>query len=50
MITDEMTPSPVVIFLADISGYTRFMLQHEKAARHSHVIISDLLETMIKRV
>jgi 2-polyprenyl-3-methyl-5-hydroxy-6-metoxy-1,4-benzoquinol methylase/class 3 adenylate cyclase len=40
----------VVIFLADISGYTRFMLQHEKARRHSHMIIGELLETMIKRV
>jgi class 3 adenylate cyclase len=36
-----------VIVLADISGYTRFMKLHGKAAVHAESIITDLLESVI---
>src|SRR5207253_1590318 len=33
---------------ADISGYTRFMTAHRKALSHSQMIITELLQTIIK--
>jgi arsenite methyltransferase len=44
------TTQPVLLLLADISGYTRFMVQHDKALRHSQTIVSELLESLIKKV
>ena len=38
-----MQPEPVAMIIADISGYTRFMLQHAKALRHSQMVVSGLL-------
>ncbi len=41
----------VVLVLADLSGYTRFMTSHDgKALRHSQTIIGDLLETLLRQV
>jgi arsenite methyltransferase len=40
------SPEQVVLLLADISGYTRFMLSHQKALAHSHMIIQALLNTI----
>src|SRR5438067_8477325 len=40
----------VVLLIADISGYTDFMLANEKALEHSHIIISELIETILKEV
>ena len=37
----------VVLVLADISGYTRFMKMHTTSLLHAEVIISELLETVI---
>jgi arsenite methyltransferase len=48
--TTHGTTQPVLLLLADISGYTRFMVQHDKALRHSHTIISELLESLIRKV
>lgn len=41
---------PVVLLLADISGYTRFMVAHEKSLRHSQTIIRALLESLMAQV
>ena len=42
--------APVVLFLADISGYTRFMLSHQKAPVHSQMIIAGLFETLMGQI
>lgn len=44
------TTQPVLLLLVDISGYTRFMLQHEKELRHSETIVRELLESLIGQV
>jgi 2-polyprenyl-3-methyl-5-hydroxy-6-metoxy-1,4-benzoquinol methylase len=41
---------PVVLFLADISGYTQFMLSHRKAPVHSQMIIAGLFETLMRQI
>ena len=42
---------PVVLVLADISGYTKFLVSHDdKASRHSDMIIRELLETLLRQV
>jgi len=40
----------VILLIADISGYTDFMLANEKSLEHSHRIISELLETILDEV
>src|ERR1051325_12061841 len=40
----------VVLLIADISGYTDFMLANEKSVEHSHIIIGELIETILKEV
>lgn len=40
-----MTPSPSLLYMPDISGFTAFV--HETELEHSQHIISDLLETLI---
>jgi arsenite methyltransferase len=42
--------TPVLMMLVDISGYTRFMLSHEKELRHSQTIIGELLESLLQQV
>ncbi|HSJ44189.1 MAG TPA: DUF2652 domain-containing protein [Euzebyales bacterium] len=44
------TTQPVLLMLADISGYTQFMLQHDAALRHSQTIIGELLESLIRQI
>jgi arsenite methyltransferase len=46
--TDEA--KQVLLVLADISGYTSFMVSHEKALRHSQTIIGALLEATMHEV
>lgn len=48
--TLEGTTQPVLLLLVDISGYTRFMLEHEKELRHSETIVRELLESLIGQV
>lgn len=43
------TTEPVVLLLADIGGYTRFMLEHAKAEEHGQMIVSTLLETILNQ-
>jgi len=40
----------VVLLIADISGYTSFMLANEKSLEHSHVIIGELVKTVLDEV
>ncbi len=41
----------VVLVLADVSGYTRFMTTHEnKSLRHSQMIVGELLETLLEQI
>lgn len=44
------TTQPVLLMLADISGYTQFMVQHDAALRHSQTIIGELLESLIRQI
>jgi arsenite methyltransferase len=40
----------VIMIIADISGYTRYMMAHQKALAHSQVIIGELLNTILEQV
>lgn len=40
----------VLLIIADISGYTRFMVANQTEIEHSHEIISALLEAIIGEV
>lgn len=41
---------PVLLMLVDISGYTKFMVSHDKELRHSQTIIGELLESLMRQV
>ncbi|UCF28430.1 MAG: DUF2652 domain-containing protein [Chloroflexota bacterium] len=40
----------VIFFIADISGYTRFVVANEKEMAHSQIIIRDLINTIISEI
>lgn len=46
----ESAAQPVLLMLVDISGYTKFMVSHDKELRHSQMIIGALLESLIDQV
>lgn len=48
--TIESAAQPVLLMLVDISGYTKFMVSHDKELRHSQMIIGALLESLIDQV
>ncbi len=48
--TAEPAVQPVLLMLVDISGYTRFMVSHDKELRHSQMIIGALLESLLDQV
>lgn len=41
---------PLVIILADIGGYTRFMLENQQSAVHGQQCITFLIETLLREV
>jgi len=43
-------PETVVLFIADISGYKRFMTANAKTLAHSHTIIAELVEHLLKGI
>jgi hypothetical protein len=43
-------PEPVMLIIADISGYTRYMTANAKTLAHSQAIITELVETIIEQV
>src|SRR5712692_8895435 len=44
------TEKNVLLLIADISGYTRFMTTREKALAHSQMIISELMNAVLEQV
>ena len=46
----EAREQGVVLILADISGYTKFMVANQTAAVHGQVIITLLIETILAEV
>lgn len=44
------TDSEFLLLIADISGYTRFMMTNRTARVHAHGIVADLLSAVIKEV
>ena len=44
------SPEPVLLIIADISGYTRYMTANAKTLAHSQVIITELVMAIIKAV
>lgn len=45
-----METKNVILVIADISGYTRFMLEHQKALVHGQMIISELMQFLVQQV
>jgi hypothetical protein len=43
-------PEPVLLIIADISGYTRYMTANAKTLAHSQTIITELVKTIIQVV
>lgn len=46
----EARQNELVIILADISGYTRFMMQDQLSAVHGQMCITFLIETLLREV
>jgi class 3 adenylate cyclase len=44
------SPEPVLLIIADISGYTRYMTANAKTLAHSQTLITELVESMIVQV
>ena len=42
-------PKSVVLLICDISGYTRFMLANHEAQMHGYVIISELMQALLRQ-
>jgi class 3 adenylate cyclase len=40
----------VVLILADISGYTKFMVENQLSAMHGQMVITTLIETILREV
>ena len=43
-------PEPVLLIIADISGYTRYMTANAKTLAHSQTIITELVSTIVTQV
>jgi 2-polyprenyl-3-methyl-5-hydroxy-6-metoxy-1,4-benzoquinol methylase len=46
----ELKQKNVILMIADISGYTKFMLAHEKSLTHSQLIIGELMNAILEQV
>jgi hypothetical protein len=46
----ENTPEPVMLIIADISGYTRYMTANAKSLAHSQTIITELIKAIINQI
>ena len=46
----EAIEKRVVIVLADISGYTKFMVENQMSAVHGQQFITFLIETLIREI
>ena len=45
-----VSPEPVVLIIADISGYTRYMTANVKTLAHSQAIITELVKAIVRQV
>jgi hypothetical protein len=43
------SPEPVLLIIADIGGYTRYMTANAKTSAHSQTIITELITALIRR-
>lgn len=43
-------PEPVLLIIADISGYTRYMTANAKTLAHSQTIITELIHAIVQQV
>ena len=43
-------PEPVLLIIADISGYTRYMTANAKTLAHSQTIITELVKAIIRQI
>jgi Protein of unknown function (DUF2652) len=43
-------PEPVLLIIADISGYTRYMTANVKTLAHSQTIITELVKAIVKQI
>jgi hypothetical protein len=43
-------PEPVLLVIADISGYTRYMTANAKTLAHSQTIITELVKAIVKQI
>jgi protein-L-isoaspartate O-methyltransferase len=50
MLNTQSAEKDVVFFIADISGYTRFIVSNEKEMVHSQIIVRDLINTIISQI
>lgn len=48
--SSQSAEKDVIFFIADISGYTRFVVANEKEMAHSQIIIRDLINTIISEI
>ena len=46
----DSAPEPVLLIIADISGYTRYMTANAKTLAHSQTIITELVQAIVRRV
>src|SRR5689334_5930314 len=46
----SLEPEPVLLIIADISGYTRYMTANAKTLAHSQTIITELVTAIIQTV
>lgn len=46
----ESSPRPVILIIADISGYTRFMIANKATLAHAQLAITELIQALIKQV
>ncbi len=43
-------PEPVLLIIADISGYTRYMTANAKTLAHSQTLITELFNTLLQQI
>lgn len=43
-------PEPVILIIADISGYTRYMTANAKTLAHSQVVITELVKAIVRQI
>src|SRR6266508_196337 len=46
----DLEEKNVILILADISGYTEFMLSNDKTRTHSQLVISELVKAILEQI